>query len=252
MMKLISPESLKKKYPVSNNVKSLIKSGIDSICDVLEGKRERVLIIVGPCSIHDPSSALEYAERLYNLSRRVSDRFILIMRAYFEKPRTALGWEGFISDPRLDESFDINLGYTEARKLILGILNKGVLVGTEFLDPLTPIYIGDLISWAALGARTVESPIHRRFFSGLNMPVGIKNTVSGGISTAVNAIEYIRTKHTFQGVDSFGKLGIIKTKGNKYAHLVLRGGDKPNYSRKNIVKSSLLLSSKKLKGTCRI
>jgi 3-deoxy-7-phosphoheptulonate synthase len=189
-----------------------------------------MLVIVGPCSIHDPVSALEYAKRLAELSLEVSDRLLIVMRVYFEKPRTTVGWKGLINDPHLDESFDISAGLSLARKLLLDILDLGLPAATEFLDPIVPQYIADLISWAAIGARTTESQTHREMASGLSMPVGFKNATDGSVQTAIDAMGSSRTAHNFLGIDQDGATSIIKTAGNPDSHVVLRGGrNGPNF-----------------------
>jgi len=198
--------------------------------EILEHKSDRLMVIVGPCSIHNPEEAIEYAKRLKTLSEEVDDKLMLIMRVYFEKPRTIVGWKGLIYDPDLDESYKIGKGLEIARKLLLDIDELGLATATEALDPVTTQYIADLVSWAAIGARTTESQTHRQLVSGMSMPVGFKNTTDGSIQVALDAIRSSMHPHAFLGVLDDGRSGIFRTKGNKHAHIVLRGGSNgPNY-----------------------
>ena len=233
--RLISPAQIKSQFPASSSQLRLVSDTRASARAILSGEDERMLVIVGPCSIHDPVSALEYAKRLADLNREVSDRLLIVMRVYFEKPRTTVGWKGLINDPHLDESFDISSGLTLARKLLLEILDLGLPTATEFLDPIVPQYIADLISWAAIGARTTESQTHREMASGLSMPVGFKNATDGSVQTAIDAMSSSRTAHSFLGIDQDGATSIIKTAGNPDSHVVLRGGrNGPNFSPKDV------------------
>jgi 3-deoxy-7-phosphoheptulonate synthase len=233
--RLISPAQIKSQFPASTSQLQLVSSARAASRAILSGEDERMLVIVGPCSIHDPVSALEYAKRLADLNQEVSDRFLIVMRVYFEKPRTTVGWKGLINDPHLDESFDISSGLILARKLLLDILDLGLPTATEFLDPIVPQYIADLISWAAIGARTTESQTHREMASGLSMPVGFKNATDGSVQTAIDAMGSSRTAHSFLGIDQDGATSIIKTAGNPDSHVVLRGGrNGPNFSANDV------------------
>jgi len=197
------------------------------------------LVVVGPCSIHDPEAALDYARRLAVVSREVADRYFLVMRVYFEKPRTTTGWKGLINDPFLDDSCDMAHGIALARKLLLDIVDLGLPTGTEFLDPIIPQYIADLISWAAIGARTTESQTHRELASGLSMPVGFKNGTDGSVQTAMDAMKSARAPHSFLGIDQDGATSIVKTSGNPDSHVVLRGGRSgANYTNEHVAAAS--------------
>ncbi len=245
---LITPDKLKEMHPLSNNAKKIVLNGRNSIKDILDGKDERKFIILGPCSIHNIDESIEYASKLKELSDKVKDKFLLIMRTYFEKPRTTIGWEGFIYDPDLDGSFNLKKGYNLARKLLVEIAEIGVPSATEFLDPITPQYIDDLISWAAIGARTTESQIHRRMSSGLSMPIGFKNSTYGHEDVAIDAIKSAQYHHCFPGIDKEGKVCAVETKGNKYCHVVLRGGDgTPNYHSEQVEKTQQNLRKQGLK-----
>lgn len=206
---------------------------------VLSREDSRLLTVVGPCSVHDPKAVLDYAKRLVALRDEVSDRLLIVMRVYFEKPRTTIGWKGFINDPHLDDSCDMEAGLHAARELMLKILDLGLPIATEFLDPIIPQYIADLVSWAAIGARTVESQTHREMASGLSMPVGLKNTTDGGVQRAIDAIMACQSPHSFLGIDQSGQSSVVKTTGNPYTHLVLRGGGgKTNYHANEVAAAS--------------
>lgn len=222
--RLTTPQNLKEQLPVRDTTLKTVLHGRSAVRDVLDRTDPRLLTVVGPCSIHDPAAAFDYAKRLAALREKVQDRLLIVMRVYFEKPRTTVGWKGFINDPHLDDSCDIVYGLRTARKLMLDILDLGLPVATEFLDPIIPQYTADLVSWAAIGARTVESQTHREMASGLSMPIGLKNTTDGGIQRAIDAILACRAPHSFLGIDQGGHSSIIKTTGNPYTHLVLRGG----------------------------
>jgi 3-deoxy-7-phosphoheptulonate synthase len=233
--RLISPAQIKSRFPANPRQLKLVSDTRAAARAILSGEDKRLLVIVGPCSIHDPVSALEYAKRLAELNNEVSDRLLIVMRVYFEKPRTTVGWKGLINDPHLDESFDIGAGLTIARKLLLDILDLGLPAATEFLDPIVPQYIADLIGWAAIGARTTESQTHREMASGLSMPVGFKNATDGSVQTAIDAMGSSRTAHRFLGIDQDGATSIIKTAGNPDSHVVLRGGrNGPNFSAQHV------------------
>ena len=234
-MPLITPLALKHKIPMSAEATQTVVNARQVIQDILEGKDRRLLFVVGPCSIHEPQIAYEYANHLKALSEQVADRLFLVMRVYFEKPRTTVGWKGLINDPDLNGSYDIGKGLTMARKILLEINEKGVPAGTEMLDPITPQYLAELISWVAIGARTTESQIHREMASGLSMPVGFKNGTNGNLEVALNAMQSACQAHRFIGIDQESKVSIIHTKGNAHGHIVLRGGaGKPNYDAQSV------------------
>ncbi|MEO6053493.1 MAG: 3-deoxy-7-phosphoheptulonate synthase [Chthoniobacterales bacterium] len=233
--RLITPSQVKEQLPLSEATQRTVLEGRKAAQAIVRGEDPRLLLIVGPCSIHDTKAALEYAERLAALSAKVADRIQIVMRVYFEKPRTTIGWKGLINDPFLDDSCDIAQGIIVARKLLLDITAMGLPAATEFLDPIIPQYIGDLISWAAIGARTTESQTHREMSSGLSMPVGFKNGTDGSVQTAIDAMGASQTSHSFLGIDRDGATSIIKTSGNPDCHLVLRGGrNGPNYASEHI------------------
>jgi len=228
--RLVSPAQIKADVPGDDQVYSVVTSGRETISNILRGTDKRFLAIIGPCSIHDPEAALDYARRLVALRNELSSAVYIVMRVYFEKPRTTVGWKGLINDPRLDDSCDIISGLQIARKLLVDINRLGLPVATEFLDPILPQYTADLVSWAAIGARTTESQTHREMASGLSMPVGFKNGTDGRIQTAVDALQAAGRSHSFLGIDQQGLTSVIKTKGNPDCHLVLRGGlQGPNY-----------------------
>ena len=227
---LTSPKKLKEKLPVSENAAHTVIQARNTIKRVLAGEERRLLMIVGPCSIHDPEAARDYALRLKKLAVEVSETILIVMRVYFEKPRTTVGWKGLINDPDLDGSHKINKGIELARKILLETNNLGLPCATETLDPITPQYLADLISWSAIGARTTESQTHREMASGLSMPVGFKNGTDGGLNVALNAMNSALQQHHFLGINPEGISSVIQTSGNPHVHLVLRGGNNgPNY-----------------------
>jgi 3-deoxy-7-phosphoheptulonate synthase len=227
---LITPIELVNKLPSTPRVEQVVLSGRAQVRSILNGEDSRLLMIVGPCSIHSEESALEYAQRLGQLSKRLADRLLIVMRVYFEKPRTTVGWKGFIYDPHLNDSFDIETGLLRARSLLLKIGEMGMYAGTEFLDPIVPQYLAGLITWATIGARTTESQIHRQMASGLSMPVGFKNGTDGNAQIAVDAMISARSPHGFIGLDHQGRTALVRTTGNPDGHLVLRGGSRgPNF-----------------------
>lgn len=235
---LITPKALKTLYPLSDTAYQTVRQGRSVVQDILDGKDKRILVVVGPCSIHDTKAAHEYADKLKVLAEELSDELFIVMRVYFEKPRTTTGWKGLINDPDMNDSFDIEKGLGMARKLLLELNEKGLPCATEALDPNTPQYIQDLISWSAIGARTTESQTHREMSSGLSCPVGFKNGTDGSMTVAVNAMQAVQSGHSFLGLSYEGQVCIIKSKGNQYAHVVLRGGnDKPNYD-ENAIKAT--------------
>jgi 3-deoxy-7-phosphoheptulonate synthase len=215
--------------------------------DILSGKDSRLLVVVGPCSIHDMKAARDYATRLVSLRKELEDQFCIVMRVYFEKPRTTIGWKGFINDPHLNDTYDIEHGLYHARKLLIELNEMGLPTGTEFLDPISPQYVADLISWAAIGARTIESQTHRQMASGLSMPVGFKNSTDGRLQVAIDAIRSAMHQHSFLGIDQEGHSSVITTKGNPFGHLVLRGGsDRPNYDAESIAMAETQLEKAEL------
>lgn len=244
---LIPPMEVKEKYPVTPQLEKQILEHRDIIKNIISGKDTRLLLVIGPCSIHDEKAALDYAKRLAEAHKKFSDRLFIAMRVYFEKPRTIVGWKGLINDPDLDNSCNMNKGLLLARKLLIDIANLGLPIATEMLDPVVPQYTADLISWSAIGARTTESQTHREMVSGLSMPVGFKNATNGNVQVAVNAIQSAQNKHSFIGVNRFGQSSIVRTSGNPYCHLVLRGGDSgPNFSEAHISEYGALLHDMKV------
>lgn len=233
--KLSSPQELKTELPVLPEQMEFVLNARQTIRRILDGDDQRLLLIVGPCSIHDKTAALEYAEKLQQLASDVSKSFYIVMRTYFEKPRTGLGWKGLLYDPHLNDSNDLAAGLRNARSLLLELTSIGVPTATEFLDPVTPRFFGDLISWACIGARTAESQVHRQFASGLPMPTAFKNSTSGSVDVAINGVLSAKIPHTFFGIDDSGHVSIVRTKGNSHAHIALRGGEgKPNYDETSI------------------
>jgi 3-deoxy-7-phosphoheptulonate synthase len=243
---LISPHALKDDMPITPEATRTVISGRRVIQDIIDKKDRRLLVIAGPCSIHDEAAALEYADRLNRLKEKVSETIYLVMRVYFEKPRTNVGWKGLINDPGLDGSCDMMQGLLKARAMLLKITEMGLTTATEMLDPITPQYIAGLVSWAAIGARTTESQTHREMASGLSMPVGFKNCTDGGLDTALNAMIAAGSPQSFLGIDPEGKACIVKTTGNPFTHIVLRGGRRPNYDSVSIREALRLLRDKNL------
>ncbi len=225
-----SPDEIKGRVPLTERAATTVLAGRRAIEAILDGRDRRLFAVVGPCSIHDPVAGLDYARRLRTLAEEVSDTLVLVMRVYFEKPRTSLGWKGFINDPRMDDSFRIDEGMERARRFLLDVNELGVPAATEALDPISPQYYGDLIAWTAIGARTAESQTHREMSSGLSTPVGFKNSTDGDLQAAINAILSAGQPHAFLGISVQGRSAIIRTRGNRYGHLVLRGGGgRPNF-----------------------
>jgi 3-deoxy-7-phosphoheptulonate synthase len=221
---LVSPQAVKDDLPMTAAANRMVVEGRESIRRILGGLDARMLIVVGPCSIHDERAAMEYADRLARLSRELNDRLFILMRVYFEKPRTTIGWKGLINDPRLDDSFDMKAGLRMARRLLLAITGIGLGAATEVLDPITPRYLADLITWATIGARTIESQTHRQMASGLPMPIGYKNGTEGNLQIAIDAMRSARHPQSFLGIDEKGRTAVLKTPGNHWGHLILRGG----------------------------
>jgi 3-deoxy-7-phosphoheptulonate synthase len=238
---MISPENLIRELPLTAAAGRTVIESRDIIRDILFKKDRRLLVITGPCSIHDETAALDYAERLNRLKKEVEAKIFPVMRVYFEKPRTTIGWKGMINDPWLDGSCDIMSGLRKARELLLKITETGLATATEMLDPITPQYIADLICWSAIGARTTESQTHREMVSGLSMPVGLKNGTDGDLMVAVNGIMASGSPQQFIGIDSKGRTSIVKTRGNPWTHMVLRGGNRPNYDSVSIYEAVTLL-----------
>ncbi len=227
---LVTPAAVKAALPVPDGVRTSVQQARSTIRNILRGEDPRLLVVVGPCSIHDPRSACEYADRLNELRQRVSASLFVVMRAYFEKPRTTVGWKGLINDPHLDDTFHIEEGMHIARRLLLDIARRDVPLSTEALDPITPQYLQDLISWSAIGARTTESQTHREMASGLSSAVGFKNGTDGNLEVAINALTSVSKPHRFLGINQSGQVSIIHTRGNPHAHIVLRGGNGgPNF-----------------------
>jgi 3-deoxy-7-phosphoheptulonate synthase len=243
---LVAPAGLTRELPITPKATEVVLAARETIENILRKQDKRILVIVGPCSIHDLDAALEYARRLNELRLKVAETLYLVMRVYFEKPRTTVGWKGLINDPRLDGSCDMQAGLRIARKLLLQITEMGLPTAGEMLDPITPQYIADLICWAAVGARTTESQTHREMASGLSMPVGFKNGTDGDLNMAVNAMIAAGSPQSFLGIDHDGRTSIVKTRGNPWTHLVMRGGSRPNYDSVSIGEALTLLKEKEL------
>ncbi|KZF04678.1 MULTISPECIES: 3-deoxy-7-phosphoheptulonate synthase [unclassified Rhodococcus (in: high G+C Gram-positive bacteria)] len=232
---LVAPSVLRRDHAVDDAISATVRSGRAGVVDVLDGRDDRLIVVVGPCSVHDTDAALDYARRLAAKASELGDRLHIVMRVYFEKPRTTLGWKGLINDPHLDGSFDINAGLRVGRQLLLDISALGLPVGCEFLDPITPQYIADLVSYGAIGARTAASQVHRQLCSALSMPVGIKNSTEGDIQVAVDGTRAAAASHVFPGTDLDGQAALIRTVGNPDCHVILRGGvDGPNYDAESV------------------
>ena len=240
---LITPEELKSKLPVSESVRLAINGYRETVRNIVDRRESRLLVVVGPCSIHDVAAAKEYAQRLKTLSDEIADQVFIVMRAYFEKPRSTVGWKGLINDPYLDDSFKVAQGLHIGRQLLLDLSEMGLPLATEALDPITPQYLQDLISWSAIGARTTESQTHREMASGLSCPVGFKNGTDGSLGVAINALQSVANPHRFLGISPEGQVSVVHTKGNAHAHIVLRGGSNgPNYSAEHIANCEAALA----------
>jgi len=227
---LLTPEHLKSELPLLGKTLDSVQKARETIFSILDRKDSRLMVVVGPCSIHDTDAAIDYAKKLKELADKVSDTLYIVMRVYFEKPRTAIGWKGLINDPYLDDSFKIEDGLRKGRKLLLDIVDLGLPTSSEALDPISPQYLQDIIVWSAIGARTTESQTHREMSSGLSSSVGFKNGTDGGLMVAVNAMQSVSSPHRFLGINGKGQVSVVTTKGNPYAHVVLRGGSAgPNY-----------------------
>ena len=245
LMEVSPPNEIITELPISADSSELVFKSRKEISDILHGRDDRLVVVVGPCSIHDPESAIEYAKRLKSLEAKHSNQLKIVMRVYFEKPRTTIGWKGLINDPNLDNSYDVNLGLRKARKVLLDINNLGLPAGTEFLDMITPQYLADLISWGAIGARTTESQIHRELASGLSCPVGFKNSTNGSIQVAIDAIGSASNSHIFLSITKEGKSAIFNSSGNEDCHVILRGGSDTNYESSFVESTSKELEAAK-------
>jgi 3-deoxy-7-phosphoheptulonate synthase len=244
-----SPDEVKARVPLTEAAANAVVKGRRALEAILDGKDSRLFVVVGPCSIHDPVAGLDYARRLQALATKVSDVLHVVMRVYFEKPRTALGWKGFINDPYMDDSFRIDVGMEKARRFLLDVNELGLAAGTEALDPIAPQYYGDLVAWTAIGARTSESQTHREMSSGLSTPVGFKNGTDGDVESAVNAIVSASRPHAFLGINGQGRSAIVRTRGNRHGHLVLRGGGgRPNFDTVSISLAEQALAKAKMPG----
>jgi 3-deoxy-7-phosphoheptulonate synthase len=233
--RLITPEAFKRTLPISATAAASVIRGRDTVKNIIERKDKRLFVVVGPCSIHDPEAAMDYGRRLQALAEQVEETLFLVMRVYFEKPRSTVGWKGLINDPHMNGSFEIEEGLHIARRLLLDLAELGLPLATEALDPISPQYMQDLISWSAIGARTTESQTHREMSSGLSCAVGFKNGTDGGLAVAINALKSVVHPHNFLGINSLGQVSMVSTAGNRYGHIVLRGGNgKANYDSVNI------------------
>lgn len=242
-----SPEEIHARVPLSEAAAVTVMHSREALRNILDRKDHRLFVVVGPCSIHDPVAGLDYARRLKALADEVSDTLLLVMRVYFEKPRTTTGWKGYINDPDMNDSFNVDKGMEKARRFLHDVAEIGLPAGTEALDPISPQFLGDLIAWTAIGARTTESQTHREISSGLSTPVGFKNGTNGDVGIAVNAILSASRPHSFLGINGQGHTSIVRTRGNRYGHLVLRGGDgRPNYDTVSVQMTEQALSAAKL------
>jgi len=244
---LVTPAELKKELPLTEHAYQTVLKGRETIRNILDGKDKRLFVVIGPCSIHDTVAAHEYANRLKVLSEKIKDTLYIVMRVYFEKPRTTVGWKGLINDPDMNDSFNIEKGLRIGRQLLVELNEKGLPCATEALDPNSPQYYQDLISWSAIGARTTESQTHREMSSGLSSPVGFKNGTDGGLTVATNAMQSVKHGHSFLGLNDQGQVSVIRTSGNQYAHVVLRGGNgKPNYDAGSVAEAENALEKAKV------
>jgi len=243
---LLSPSQLHEDIPASAQAMQTVSTVRAALGEILSGRDQRLLVVVGPCSIHDTVAALDYARRLKALADELQDQLFVVMRVYFEKPRTTVGWKGLINDPRMDDSFQIEEGLRLARRLLIDLNELGLPCGTEALDPITPQYLGDLIAWSAIGARTTESQTHRELASGLSSPVGFKNGTDGNLEVALNAMLSAAQPHSFLGIDGAGQVAVTHTRGNAHGHLILRGGAVPNYDSVAVAQAEAALKTAKL------
>jgi 3-deoxy-7-phosphoheptulonate synthase len=243
---LLPPSQLHDAVPATARASQTVGRARSDLVDVLQGLDKRLIVVVGPCSIHDPVAAMDYAQRLKMLADELADQLLVVMRVYFEKPRTTVGWKGLINDPRMDDSFHIEEGLHLARQLLVDLNEMGLPCGTEALDPITPQYLGDLIAWSAIGARTTESQTHREMASGLSSPVGFKNGTDGNLDVAINAMLSAAQPHSFLGINGEGQVALTQTRGNAYGHLILRGGAQPNYDSVAVAEAEAELAKAKL------
>ncbi len=241
-----TPDEIRARVPMSEAASRTVTEGRSALEHILDRQDPRLFIVVGPCSMHDPAACFEYAQRLKRLADEVADTFLLVMRVYFEKPRTATGWKGYINDPRINDSFRIEEGMEKARAFLLSVTELGLPTGTEALDPITPQYLGDLIAWTAVGARTAESQTHREMASGLSTPVGFKNGTDGNLEVATNGMLAASRPHSSRGIKGEGRTTIVRTRGNRYSHFVLRGGSRPHYDTVSIAMTEQALAKARL------
>ena len=249
MQELLPPERLMDEQPISESSSKLVFESRNKIAEIINQNDDRLIVVVGPCSIHDPDAAIDYAEDLLEASKTYEEALQIIMRVYFEKPRTTVGWKGLINDPDLDNSFNINKGISLARQLLRDLNDLGVCAGTEFLDVITPQYLADLVSWGAIGARTTESQVHRELASGMSCPIGFKNTTEGDVKVAVDALKSAKMPHMFLSVTKEGRSAVFSSAGNEDCHVILRGGKEPNYESESIANTSNLLTQSGLKSS---
>lgn len=243
---LLSPSQLHEDIPASPRATQTVSAARRTLANILDGHDPRLFVVVGPCSIHDTKAAMEYAQRLKALGNELADQIFIVMRVYFEKPRTTVGWKGLINDPRMDDSFHVEEGLRLARRLLVDLNDLGLPCGTEALDPITPQYLGDLIAWSAIGARTTESQTHRELASGLSSPVGFKNGTDGNLEVAVNAMLSAAQPHAFLGINGAGQVALTQTRGNPFGHLILRGGAVPNYDSVAVAQAEAALAAARL------
>lgn len=243
---LITPEQLRKLMPLSDSGRAFVQQSREVISNIIHKKDHRLLVISGPCSVHDIEAAKEYAQKLKVLHDKYQDSLYIVMRVYFEKPRTTVGWKGLINDPHIDGSFDVEAGLIKARELLIYLTELGLPLATEALDPISPQYLAELFSWAAIGARTTESQTHREMASGLSMPIGFKNGTGGGLDVAINALQSAASSHRFMGINRQGQVALIRTSGNPDGHVILRGGKQPNYDSVNVALCEQELNGKGL------
>jgi len=245
--RLITPQNFKQQWPIDDAIEAHVTASRQTVKNILDRKDHRLMIVVGPCSVHDTKAAIEYAGRLVELAERVKDQLFIVMRVYFEKPRTTVGWKGLINDPYLDGSFQIEKGMALGRELMIKINQMGLPIANEALDPISPQYMQDLISWSAIGARTTESQTHREMASGLSVPIGFKNGTDGGLAVAINALQSVSNSHRFLGINGKGNVSVVHSSGNRYSHIVLRGGGgKQNYDSVNVKLTERALRDKDL------
>lgn len=249
---LITPKALRNELPLPEQGKLFVKAARETIANIIHKKDSRLLVIAGPCSIHDTEAAKEYALKLKELHEQYKDTLYIVMRVYFEKPRTTVGWKGLINDPHMDGSFDVETGLRKARELLVYLTGLGLPLATEALDPISPQYLSELFSWSAIGARTTESQTHREMASGLSMPIGFKNGTNGGLGVAINAMQSASSSHRFMGINTDGQVSLIKTSGNPDGHVILRGGKSPNYDAESVALCEQELIKNKLEPSLMI